>query len=115
VHEYSIVQALLKRVQESLDGYDVRSIRSLQVRVGELSGVDAGLLRTAYELCTPGTPCENAALRILEVPARWRCPHCERDMPVGKRLSCESCGGTVRLVEGDEIILDKIDVEVEHV
>jgi hydrogenase nickel incorporation protein HypA/HybF len=115
VHEYSIVQALLNRVQESLRGYEVRSVRTLRLRVGELSGVDSGLLRTAYELCTPGTLCDGAELLIEDVPARWHCPRCQRDAEAGERLACPACGGTVRLLEGDEILLEKIDLEVESV
>jgi hydrogenase nickel incorporation protein HypA/HybF len=115
MHEYSIVQSLLKRVQESLGAYQVRGVRGLRLRVGELSGVDAGLLRTAYELCVPGTLCAGAELRIEEVPARWQCPRCEREVAVGERLACPDCGVGVRLVQGDEILLETIDVEVEHV
>ena len=115
MHEYSIVQSLLNRVQDSLRGYDVRSVRTLRLRLGELSGVDGGLLRTAYELCTPGTLCDGAELVIEAVPARWQCPRCDRETPAGERLACPSCGGSVRLVEGDEIVLEKIDLEVENV
>ena len=115
MHEYSIVQSLLGRVEESVRGYDVSAVRRLRLRIGALSGVDGALLRTAYELCTPGTFCEGAALEIEDVPARWRCPRCEQDMPQGQRLACSSCGGAVTLVEGDEIVLEKIDLEVNDV
>lgn len=115
MHEYSIIQSLLGRVQESVRGYEGGAVRRLKVRIGELSGVDAGLLRTAYELCVPGTLCEGASLEIHDVPARWRCPRCERDAPRGQRLACAGCGGIVTLVEGDEILLETIDLEVADV
>jgi len=115
MHEYSIVQALLRRVEDSIQTYDVSAVRRLRVRIGALSGVDGSLLRTAYELCTPGTCCAGAALDIEDVPARWRCPRCEADTPQGQRLACPSCGGRVALVEGDEIMLEKIDLEVNDV
>ncbi len=115
MHEYSIVQSLLGRVQESVRDYEVTAIRRLSLRIGELSGIDAGLLRTAYELCIPGTMCEGAALEIHDVAARWRCSRCEQDAPRGQRLACASCGGAVTLVEGDEILLETIDLEVDDV
>lgn len=115
MHEYSIVQSLLNRVQDSLREYDVRSVRRLRLRLGELSGVDAGLLRTAYELCVPGSICDGAALEIEAVPAHWRCPRCGRDAPAGERLTCSACGSGVGLLEGDEIVLETIDAEVENV
>lgn len=115
MHEYSIVQALLGRVEESVKAYDVARIRNLRIRIGALSGVDGGLLRSAYELCAPGTFCDGASLEIEEVPARWGCPTCGRDARAGERLSCASCGSPLRLVEGDEIVLEKIDLEVNDV
>lgn len=115
MHEYSIVQSLLGRVQESVRGYEVSAIRRVKVRIGELSGVDGELLRTAFELCAPGTLCERATLEIDDVPARWRCKRCEQDAPRGQRLACATCGGTVTLVEGDEILLETIDLEVDDV
>lgn len=115
MHEYSIVQSLLGRVEACVREYEVSAIRRLKLRIGELSGVDAGLLRTAYDMSIPGTICEGAALEIHDVPARWRCPRCEQDAPKGQRLACATCGGVVRLVEGDEILLETIDLEVGDV
>lgn len=115
MHEYSIVQSLLGRVDQSIRGYDVVAIRRLRVRIGALSGVDGELLRTAYELCTPGTPLERAALEIEDVPARWSCPRCGRDGAAGERLSCPVCDVALALVAGDEIVLEKIDLEVNDV
>jgi hydrogenase nickel incorporation protein HypA/HybF len=115
MHEYSVVQALLGRVQQSIHGYDVVGIRRLCVRIGALSGVDGELLKSAYEFCAPGTCCEGAALEIEQVPARWQCSRCGRDGPEGQRLACASCGVPLTLVAGDEIVLEKIDVEVNDV
>ena len=115
MHEYSIVTSLLGRVEDAVKGYRVNAVRSLTVRVGELSGVDAGLLRTAYELCAPGTLLNHSELRITEVTARWGCPRCNRDVPRGERLACAECGAGARLIEGDEIMLERIELEVDDV
>jgi hydrogenase nickel incorporation protein HypA/HybF len=115
MHEYSIAQSLLTRVDASLAGHHVVAIRRLSVRIGELSGVDAGLLRTAYELCRTGTPCDGAELDIADVPARWTCKACEQSARQGGRLICPACGGPMTLAEGDEIVLDRIEAEVEDV
>lgn len=115
MHEYSVVQSLLGRVRESLSAYDVVRIRALRVRIGALSGVDSELLRTAYDLCAPGSCCDGARLEIEHVPVRWRCPSCERDGEEGQSLTCRSCGAALALAAGDEIVLEKIDVEVNDV
>ena len=115
MHEYSIVQSLLSRVQESTRAYDVSAVRALRVRIGALSGVDPELLRTAYDLCIPGTFCEGASLQIIEVPARWRCPRCGQQGSEGQALTCAACAVSLTLAEGDEIVLEKIDLEVNDV
>jgi hydrogenase nickel incorporation protein HypA/HybF len=115
VHEYSIVESLLSQVQASAQGYAVRKVRGLCVRLGARSGVDPALLRTAYDLCSAGTFCDGAALQIETVPPRWRCSDCCRDAQPVDRLACPSCGGRLALVEGDEIVLERVDLEVEDV
>jgi hydrogenase nickel incorporation protein HypA/HybF len=115
VHEYSVVESLLDRVRESARGYHVRRVRRLRLRLGALSGVDAGLLRTAYDLCAPGTFCDGAELQIEAVAPRWRCSSCGQDSQPVERLICAACGGGVTLLEGDEIVLEKVDLEVEDV
>lgn len=115
MHEYSIVQALFGRVEQSVQPYPVTRIRKVRVRLGALSGVDGALLRAAYDMCSPGTRCDGAVLEIEEVPARWQCRACGRDGPQGQRLSCASCGSPLALVEGDEILLETIDLEVNDV
>jgi hydrogenase nickel incorporation protein HypA/HybF len=115
VHEYSIARSLLDRVDASLAGYRVVAVTQLHVRIGELSGVDGGLLQTAYELCRVGTPCERADLTVTTVPARWSCPACSRDAGQGDRLVCPACGRGVKLVAGDEILLERVEAEVDDV
>jgi Zn finger protein HypA/HybF involved in hydrogenase expression len=48
MHEYSIVQALYDSVIAQTAARGAVAVHSLHVRIGELSGVDAGLLDTAW-------------------------------------------------------------------
>jgi len=58
------------------------------------------------------TPCETAEMTVQVVPASWECPSCRAQAPrVGVRR-CDSCGGPLRLAQGDEIVLDQIVMEV---
>jgi hydrogenase nickel incorporation protein HypA/HybF len=115
LHEYSIVASLLGRVEETLQSYKVTSVRRLHLRIGELSGIEPELLRTAYDMCRVGTPCEQADLEVHAVAARWVCRNCNAEPARGGRLACPSCGGRVALAEGDEIVLDRIELEVDDV
>ncbi len=112
MHEYSIVASLVEKVEEIAREHNAMSVRSLLVRIGELSGVETDLLATAYNTFRESTVCENADLTILPVAARWVCPRCACSIPRGAVLQCSACRAPARLAEGDEIVLERVQLEV---
>jgi hydrogenase nickel incorporation protein HypA/HybF len=112
MHEYSIVQALVERVAVEAHARGATAVHRLSVRIGDLSGVEVELLTTAYETFRERTICEHAALDVQRVPAHWECPDCVRAIGPGELLRCPRCGVPARLTEGDEIVLDRIEMEV---
>jgi hydrogenase nickel incorporation protein HypA/HybF len=112
MHEYSIVQALVERVDAEVKSHRAVGVHRLSVRIGELSGVDPELLTTAYHTFREKTVCEGADLDLTIVPARWTCENCGRRIGRGRLLRCHACGSPARLAEGDEIMLDRIEMEV---
>jgi hydrogenase nickel incorporation protein HypA/HybF len=112
VHEYSIVEALVARVTVEARLRGATAVHGLQVRLGQLSGVEPDLLVTAYETFRAGSICENAPLTLTTVPAAWVCTGCGRDIQRGEILQCPACGAPAKLARGDEILLDRIDLEV---
>jgi hydrogenase nickel incorporation protein HypA/HybF len=112
MHEYSIVQALVERVDAEARARRATAVHRLSVRIGELSGVEVELLTTAYETFRERTVCEGAALDVQVVPARWVCPECGDRIAIGHPLQCLVCQVPARLAEGDEIMLDRIEMEV---
>lgn len=114
MHEYSLVQALVERVEAEAARRGALAVHRLTVRIGELSGVDPELFRTAYDTFREGTLCEHAPLRLERVPATWSCPRCRAAIPRGAVLRCAACGVPARLDEGgDALMLDQIEMEVE--
>jgi len=112
MHEYSIVQALIERVGTEASVRHATAVHRLKVRIGELSGVEVDLLTTAYTAFRERTICERAELDVRIVPARWECPDCGAPIGRGNRLACGACAVPARLAEGDEIMLDQIEMEV---
>ncbi len=112
MHEYSIVSALIDQVDELAASREATAVHRLEVRIGELSGVEIELLTTAFDLFRERTICAGATLEVRPVPARWACPRCDGSVARGAVLRCPDCAVPVRLVEGDEIILDRIEMEV---
>jgi len=113
VHEYSLVAALVERVEAEAGARG--EVRRVHVRIGELAGVEIELFRTAYETFRAGSLLAGAELVVLPVEARWDCSRCGSAIARGARLACPACGSAARLVAGDEMILDRIEMEVPDV
>ncbi len=112
MHEYSIVRALVRRVQEEARARGATAVDRVGVRIGELSGVEVELLQTAYLTCRDRTICERAPLDVEVVPAEWVCRECRSAIGHGCPLVCPACGGSAVLRAGDEILLERIEMEV---
>lgn len=111
MHEYSIVQSLVDSVAAAVKDRDA-TVQRIDVAIGELAGVDCALLTTAFEVFRDGTLCEHATLTIDRIPARWECSRCGGAVPQGGFLRCALCHTPARLAAGDEIVLQRIELEV---
>ena len=112
MHEASLVQALLDRVGELAREHQATAVHRVAVRLGALSGVEPELLALAYDALRAGTVCAGAPLDIGRVEARWECPGCGRAFSAVEPLSCACCARPARLAQGDELMLDRIEMEV---
>ena len=113
MHEWSIVEALMREVERQVRAHGARSVQRLHLRVGALAGVEVPLLETAYATFRERSCCQAATLEVERVPARWHCARCEQDLRPGAPLRCARCGGPGRLVSGDEIVLARLELEVD--
>jgi len=113
MHEYSLIQALIARTSQEAGRQGALRVRSLTVRLGELSGVEPALLATAFALARAGTACEGAELRMDRVAAVWSCPGCKKIFARGEVLRCAACARPAELNDGaDALTLDRIELEV---
>ena len=115
MHEFSLIQALLDRVEAEAHARRADSVSRLTVSIGEQAGVERALFASAFRLCRRGTLCADAELEVNAVPARFACRLCGREVDAGRVLSCPDCGSPARLVAGDEIILERIEMETADV
>jgi hydrogenase nickel incorporation protein HypA/HybF len=111
MHEYSIIQSLVDSVAAAVGSREA-VVRRVEIAIGELAGVDCGLLTTAFEVFRDGTLCEQATLTIDRIPARWECSRCGGEVARGGFLHCPRCEAPARLACGDEITLQRIELEV---
>jgi hydrogenase nickel incorporation protein HypA/HybF len=111
MHEYSLVRAMVDRVEQEARARSATAISRLAVRIGAMSGVEPELFASAFTLCREGILAE-AELDIRRSDAAWACPRCEAAIPTGAVLRCAACGVPARMVTGDEILLERIEMEV---
>ncbi|MER5971974.1 hydrogenase maturation nickel metallochaperone HypA [Streptomyces sp. NPDC002055] len=106
MHELSIALAVVAQVEDAARAHGARRVGSLRVRIGELSGVVPDALAFSFDLAADGTLLEGAELITETVPARARCPVCERETAVGvpPALWCPACGEPLtELLTGREL------------
>jgi hydrogenase nickel incorporation protein HypA/HybF len=113
MHEYSLVESMLGRVEEQVKAHGGIAVSRVVVDVGELSGVEPELLQTAFEMLREQTICSRALLDVRKVPAIWSCSGCGQVIETGAELSCPECRLPAKLSDGgDAVILASLEVEV---
>ena len=115
MHEYSIASSLLRMAEEQARAHGATRVLRLELRVGELAGVELPLLESAWSLVREGTLCDGVGLAVRPVALRWECSRCAEAVEPGLPLRCPRCEVPARLAAGDELVLDRIEMEVAHV
>jgi len=112
MHEYSLVQDLLEQVGELARARGATAVRRITVGMGEQSGVDPELFARAFETFRAAGHLSEAELVLRPVPARWVCAACQESLERGSVLRCPACGAPGRLAAGDELLLERVELEV---
>jgi hydrogenase nickel incorporation protein HypA/HybF len=113
MHEYSLVESLLRRVEDQVEAHGGIAVNRVVVHVGELSGVEPEFLQTAFEMLREETVCKGALLELRKVPAVWSCPSCGQAIDIGAELSCPKCRLPAKLSDGgDAVVLASLELEV---
>ena len=110
MHEYSIGQALMERIEAETSARGATAVHRVRITIGEVAGIEPELLASAFDILRERTICHHAVLDIKRVPARWACQTCSTPIQIGGVLRCPSCGDAARLVGGDEIVLAQLEM-----
>lgn len=115
MHEVSLVHALFDQVDRAIAPHPAAAVRVLTVRVGDRAGVERELFETAFALCREERGYGAAALSLVEERAVFRCRSCGATVAEGGPLRCARCDGDARLVAGDALVLERVELEVRDV
>ncbi|MBI1913101.1 MAG: hydrogenase maturation nickel metallochaperone HypA [Deltaproteobacteria bacterium] len=113
MHEMSITKSMLEIIKDEMDKSKVSQLRSVRIKVGELTAVEPDALRFCFEASTKNTPLEGASLEIEEVPLKGKCRRCGNKFRIEAFVSrCPECGGAdIEKISGTE--LDIVSIEAE--
>lgn len=115
MHEYSLMRALLRQVEALAEQHRAVGVREIVLSVGEFSGVEVELLPLAFAELSQGTLAAAAVLSVESVPLEGICQICERSNHIESfRFLCSACGGPVRVVRGEELLVERILLELEE-
>lgn len=114
MHELSIVASLFQILEAKAQENQATKIVRVRLKVGKLAGVVPEFLQTAFDSYKQDTIAAESQLEIEEVPLKMRCRKCAAEIEKEDFvLVCPSCGATdLEILEGMELLLDKIDLEV---
>jgi len=76
MHELSICQGLMTKVEQVALENGATSVETIFLSVGPLSGVEPPLLKRAFEIARLGTIAESAELEIQTGPIIVECREC---------------------------------------
>ena len=120
MHEFSLMKNLLDVVARTAEREGGGPVRTIHLRIGELSGVNESSLRFAFDVLSKGTVAEDGTLEYEIVPLAARCRNCgEEFKPRDLVFFCPSCGGaeieveTGREMEVDYIYMDDAEDRAE--
>ena len=112
MHEMSITQELLRIVTEHAQQAEVTQVTEIQIVIGELASFIDDSIQFYFDILSPGTVAEGAALQFRRIKTRFRCRQCGTEFePVNRNWVCPSCqalGGDV--IAGKEFYVESITV-----
>jgi hydrogenase nickel incorporation protein HypA/HybF len=113
MHELSIAINIVEIAVEAAAQHDGRVV-GVHLNMGMLSGVAKEALVSAWELARRGSPLEQAALMIEEIPVAAYCPQCcvQRNIVSPQLLCCEHCDAAMaEIVRGRELEVVALELE----
>ena len=118
MHEYSIMTDIVNAALATLKNYDVESVDTVFLDVGELTFLNPVQLRFCFNVLTENNILSGSKLEITEKKAEIECDACGyngelKEQPEENhirvpRISCPKCDGKVKLLSGRECIIRSI-------
>lgn len=114
MHEMSIVDGVLKTVDESARAAGATRVLSVKLRIGDMTEVVREALDFAWEVMTDDDPlAKGCELEVEEIHPRSVCVQCGYEFDHDRfHCRCPKCGsGQTLTTRGRELEIASIDIE----
>ncbi|MBF0540871.1 MAG: hydrogenase maturation nickel metallochaperone HypA [Nitrospirae bacterium] len=113
MHEFDIVQNLLKLIKKYAEDNHAATVISVKIKLGRLSGVEPYLLKTAFDTFKENT-IANCAELIMDIrDVVIRCNQCNQQSILTEFIFiCPICGSIdIETIEGDTMTLETLEMK----
>lgn len=112
MHERSIVRQLLLQIEKLMNVHNAQHVSTVRVSVGDFSGVEPMLLRSAFDEMAECSRVCGAELIVDTVRLEATCDSCGCEFIVEQfRFRCPACGGRgVTILRGEELMLETVEM-----
>lgn len=112
MHEMSLCEGIRGIVEDQARDHGFDRVTRLRIEIGRFAGVEKEALRFAFEVVMRGSPAENAALELIDLPGVALCYDCMSEKEINDRLDpCPDCGsGKMMPQGGDEMRIKDMEV-----
>jgi len=113
MHEYSVVQALLKQCEDIANDNSATKITKVVSKIGVMSGIEVHLLQVAFDTFKEGSICDGAEFVIDIQPIVIECSECNHISELKKiDYCCQECRSTnVSVIDGEDMFLMSLEME----
>jgi len=111
MHEFSLMQDMVKAIEERVVNLERKSVRRVVLEVGQVSGVMPEALRFSFDVVMAESGWPDARLDIVEIPGLAECCSCGRRLNLASLYGLCDCGcSELRWLQGNELQIKNLEV-----
>lgn len=113
MHEYSVVQALMEKIETLATENKATSVSKVIVKIGVMSGIEPHLLELAFTTFKEKTICHEA-LFVMDIQAVVvLCKNCHKQSELKEHhYICPLCKSPdLEIIDGEDMILMRLEMQ----
>jgi len=112
MHELSIAMGIVKIAEKEAKKANAATIKSIELEIGTLSGVEIDSLNFAWPMAVNGTLLEKAVKKISVIEALAKCGDCDHEFKVNNLFDpCPKCNSFLKIIlKGKELRVKALEI-----